>query len=254
MPKEVLVALIAVGGVMFTQLITYIISRQSARDLRVNIDREIEIIKKLRSDSAEAQQLERHVKASIQKLIERDERRERLVSALMTAAPVPILTAVSLGVGVWREHTDSPTLQAFLAVVFWGIFGLILGLATWSVWGSIKNIYSFAQYWVPTVRRKQVMRRRVKKSQRRLAKTQRGAQELEEKFAARKDSIIATGGPEEWEAITESLRTAAANRETVATELTELAREIRNIKPAREYRELYRRLIKESEAADSVDR
>jgi hypothetical protein len=56
--KEVVVALITVGGVVLTQFVTYLISRQDVNDLRVNISREIEIICKLQPGTEEASMLE----------------------------------------------------------------------------------------------------------------------------------------------------------------------------------------------------
>lgn len=55
---EVVTALIVVSGVVLTQFVTYLISRQNANDLRVNISREIDIIRKLQPGTEEASKLE----------------------------------------------------------------------------------------------------------------------------------------------------------------------------------------------------
>jgi hypothetical protein len=94
-PSEVLVAaIITVGG---TQFGAYLISRQNANDLRVNIDREVDIIRKLQPGAEETAKLEAHVRASVAKLIYRDERRERLFDVTRRFAPLTLVWSAMLG-------------------------------------------------------------------------------------------------------------------------------------------------------------
>ena len=130
MPKEVAVALIAVSGVIFTQIVTYAISRQSANDLRTNISREIDIIRKLKAGSDEALALERHVTASVNKLITRDERRESISEIIWSSAPLPLIALTVWGLDVWHRHGIPSELQYAVVALYWflvAIGGLLIG-------------------------------------------------------------------------------------------------------------------------------
>lgn len=234
MPKEVIAALIAAGAVIFTQLVTYAISRQSARDLRVNIDREIEIIKKLRPESDEAKQLERHVKASIAKLITRDERREQLLDILATSAPIPLLAAATLGLGFWRERGVPTGLSPLVTMLYWGIFGLLLCQAGWSGWRFGKFLYEFSYTWFLALRRKRAMNRVIKDAKRGLANGRGEIQDLIETLHGVKDKIIESVGEDGWESIITIANRSIEHYNDAEAEVAEIERDVKDLKPARQ--------------------
>jgi hypothetical protein len=83
MGAQVVAAIIAVSGVLIQVLVTYLISRQGANDLRVGIDRELSILTRLDPKTVEAEKLNAHVRANINALVSRDIRREVLVEGLV---------------------------------------------------------------------------------------------------------------------------------------------------------------------------
>ncbi|GAB3227076.1 hypothetical protein [Mycolicibacterium hippocampi] len=145
MPTEVVVAIIAVCGVVLTQVVTYAISRQNANDLRANIDREVDIIGKLQPTSDEAKKLEAHVRASIGKLIHRDERREQLVDIIWTFAPLFLVSSMLLGLQWWRQRGVPEVIGPGVAVVYYGLFAFWVLLALRYLWQSARLIYSLAK-------------------------------------------------------------------------------------------------------------
>jgi DNA-directed RNA polymerase specialized sigma24 family protein len=73
---EIAVALIAATGVGVQATVSYLVNRRTAIDLRTNIGREIDIVRKLQPSSPEAQQLETHIKDAVEKLISTEQKRD----------------------------------------------------------------------------------------------------------------------------------------------------------------------------------
>lgn len=251
MPKEVVAALIAVGGVIFTQLITYAISRQSARDLRVNIDREIEIIKKLRPGSDEAQRLELHVKASIDKLIARDERREQLLEILATSAPIPVLAAAALGLGFWREHGVPPGLSPLVTMLYWGLFGLLLYQVWLSGWRFGKFLFAFLQAWVHVMRRRRAMMQIIKMTKRSLAEGRQELQGLIATLHGLEEKVIQSAGQDGWDTLIQLVNNSLAHHDIAETEIAQVERDMKALKPARQLLKIMRQRGGDPEAPPS---
>lgn len=152
MPKEVVVALIAVAGVSLTQMVTYAISRQNANDLRVNIDREINIIRKLHPGSEEAVKLVNHIKASVSKLIYRDERREQLAELVRSLAPIVVLGVIVAALDWWRRDGVPELLSLAVAIVFYGLFVMWAWLTLVYVWQVIRLLIVSAQILLLKIR------------------------------------------------------------------------------------------------------
>ena len=233
-PKEVVVALIAVGGVILTQLVTYTISRQGARDLRLNISREIDIIKKLRADSTEAKLLEAHVKTSIEKLITRDERRELILQTLMTAAPAPVIVVAVYGLGAWKAHGVPEALNPLVTFVYWFLIGGLAYLSVRTVWGAARIIWTLVRGWASITWAKFTMRRRLRKLRRRLADTSSTAKELMAKVSAHEGEIIEAVGQDDWNAIAEVANNFEKDRVETEKEIEDIERDIKAVKPARQ--------------------
>lgn len=140
-----MVALIAVGGVVLTQFVTYLISRQNANDLRVNISREIDIIRKLQPSTEETSKLEAHVRASVAELIYRDERREQLAELIWTFAPLILASAAVVGLGVWRQHGVPAMLGPTVAILYYSLGAISAWLFLRYLWGLLKVAYSYTR-------------------------------------------------------------------------------------------------------------
>jgi hypothetical protein len=141
--KDVVVALITVGG---TQFVTYLISRQNANDLRVNISREIEIIRKLQPGT-EASTLEAHVKAGVAKLIYRDEGREQLLEVLWRFAPLILVSAAGCGLQLWRHQGVPAMLGPAVAILYYGLVAMTGWLFLRYVWGLLKLAYGYTRFY-----------------------------------------------------------------------------------------------------------
>jgi hypothetical protein len=128
--------------------VTYLISRQNANDLRVNVDREIEIIRKLQSSTAEASKLEAHVSASVDKLIYRDERRERLFDVISRFAPLILVSSAALGLQVWRRYGAPEVLGLPVAIVYYALYAIGGWLLGRYVWGLLRLAYTYTRLGV----------------------------------------------------------------------------------------------------------
>lgn len=97
-------ALIAAAGVLVQASVTYWISRNSAKDMRLNIDRELTILGKLDPESSEAKKLDEHVRANIRKLTRRDFIRDIAVEGLVRLGFLYVVLAAWFGLDFWRAH------------------------------------------------------------------------------------------------------------------------------------------------------
>jgi hypothetical protein len=163
--NEVLLGLIAVCGVLATPVVSYVISRQSANDLRANIDKEIVIIRKLAPGSPEVAKLEAHVTSSIDKLIERDERRARLIDVVRSAGPLPLLWLLIVIFSVWRQHPPAGW-SASIEVVYWTIVVVFALAALRYSWTLLKLTLFVARHWIEMMSHKIDLRIRLFKLKR----------------------------------------------------------------------------------------
>ena len=207
MNTDIWVALIAAGtgwgGILLT---TYLVRRQAANDLRANIDREIEIAKKLRPDSGEVRMLELHISKSISALIGRESRRESNSETFAVTSTILGTSVALYALDFWRRHGVPELLHTPVEVVYWTLwafYGLIF-------FGSLIRLFSATKtgvkygYW----------RTRLVFSKARLAWWKRKTKRAEQIFAVRraydayiqqwaienKDALIAEYGQEEYDA------------------------------------------------------
>jgi hypothetical protein len=127
---EIVVALIATAGTIGGVLVTsYFVSRQAVRDLRLNVTREIDIVRRLRTGSDEAVMLEQHISKNIRTLIDRDARRERNSREAYLFGSLLVLTFGLIGLGRWRESGVPELIRWPVEFVYWSLwvfYGLIL--------------------------------------------------------------------------------------------------------------------------------
>jgi hypothetical protein len=125
MTTDIWVALLAVAGVITQVVVTYLISRQSANDLRANIGRDIDIAGNLPSED-DATKLRNDIGAEIDALIARDEHREREGEILRSVVPIPLVVLVLWELALWREQGLPADLSGPVWVAFW--FFIVLGV------------------------------------------------------------------------------------------------------------------------------
>jgi hypothetical protein len=209
---KIVVALIAVAGVVTQVVVTYLINRQSANDLRTNIAREIDIIQKLRPDSSEATTLEGHVRKSISELIARDERRDRIRSIIATFGPLPLIGLVLWGLRVWGQHGIPKDLVVPVHLIAGLLAGFCLGTVFVLAWQVLRFFYlisklslSHVRLWWLRVKSWWLNRKRVK-AERRLEEVKPtffAMREYDRKvmdaMISRKDELIEERGQEWWD-------------------------------------------------------
>jgi hypothetical protein len=217
---KIVVALIAVAGVVTQVVVTYLINRQSANDLRTNIAREIDIIQKLRPDSSEAMTLEGHVRKSIRELIARDERRDLISSIIATFGPLPLIGLVLWGLRVWGQHGIPKDLVVPVQIIAGFLVGFGIGAAFLLAWQVLRLFYlisqlslSYVQLWWVQVKTWWSVRVKTRWLNRKRVKLERHIEELKPKFFARreydrkvmdvmmsrKDELIEERGQEWWD-------------------------------------------------------
>jgi hypothetical protein len=140
MSEKITVALIVFGGVIVTQAVGYLIARQAANDLGANIDREIDIIRKLRPGTTEVTSLEAHVKASIAKLIYRDKRRQQLTDLIAESAPPLITIALAVGIQAWQQHGIPDLLRVPVNIATYTLFAVTVLFSVRYLWDLLKYV------------------------------------------------------------------------------------------------------------------
>jgi Flp pilus assembly protein TadB len=204
---KIVVALIAAGAVVTQVVVTYLVNRQSANDLRTNIAREIDIIRKLSPDSGEVTKLDGHVRKSINDLIARDERRDRTSEIIWTVGPLQVTGFAIYGLSVWIQHGLPKDLRVLILALFWALVVIcgVLGLRFY--WQVLRFLYLIIYT--------RVLRVKTWRLERKLAKTKREMEELKPKVVAvveygralgefltsHKDEIIETTGQEGWDEV-----------------------------------------------------
>ena len=211
MRTEIVVALIGAGALSVQVVANYLINRQSANDLRTNIDREIDIIRKLRPGSDEARKLQEHVSTSINNMIDRDQRRD-LASENLRISGLSVVVALAFyGLGVWREHGVPKDLRVIVDVLYWGLILLLLAI----LWQAARYYYFTIRRWFRIWRAKrEIAKLEKKKAEMKAAmKAEMKAEKAKgfsiidasrkrmEALAPFKAQIIDTAGQEAWDEI-----------------------------------------------------
>jgi hypothetical protein len=209
--KEIVVALIAVSGVVLTQFVTYVLGRQARRDLRANIDREIDILRKLRPESNEAGKLEKHITWSIDDLIWRDERRERLSNVGRNFGPLLVIGWALWALGIWRNHGVPKDLSSLITSVYWGLFANFVLIGGLLIWDAGKYAYWRVRFAVAKVRGWFLDRKLAKLGAQAKALNEHGeaieavGRQRIQAIMAIRDQVIAKLGQEEWDPIARDL-------------------------------------------------
>lgn len=204
---KIVVALIAVAGVVTQVVVTYLINRQSANDLRTNIAREIEIISKLRPGSDEVAVLESHVRKSINELMARDERRDRNSEIIRSAAPTQLVAWSAYGLYVWLRHGPPQILRPLVWGVFWPLVAVAVLLTLRVYWQLARSLYLAFGTGVLKIKT-WFAKRRLAKMKRQLEELKPIAQavaeharEVEQIIDSQKDEIISEQGQAAWDEI-----------------------------------------------------
>lgn len=141
--------LTVVGALLGTWLTTWLVGRQSARDLRTNVDRDIEILSKLKSDSEEAKLLSQNISKGIAELVGQDDQRRRRAQQDYSASWLFGLFSVTsfavVGLATWRSQGFWEPLRYPLEGIYWGLWfayailliRVLLRLLSWTK-GGIK--------------------------------------------------------------------------------------------------------------------
>jgi len=129
MSPAIIVPLIAFGGVIVTQIFGLVINRMNANDLRSNIDRDIDIIRRLDPDAAVTRRLAAHVRNNIYTVISRDKRRSRVMPGLRKSFIGFAITAAVLVLDSWRDHHPPGDVKDKIDIVFWPLFVLMFIVA-----------------------------------------------------------------------------------------------------------------------------
>lgn len=145
MSEKIVVGLLVFGGVVLTQAVGYLISRQAANDVRANIDREIDIIRKLRPGTTEATLLEAHVSDSVAKLIYRDKRRQQLTDLFRSFAPLLLVLAAANGMEVWQQHGVPERLKVPVAVAYYTLLAAMVLFSVRYLWDLLKIAYLYTR-------------------------------------------------------------------------------------------------------------
>ncbi len=208
MQTEIWVALIAVVGVLTQVLLTYLVSRQSANDLRTNIDRQIEIVRKLNPGSSAAIKLEQHIDVSLDELITRDTRRWAISRVAWSSAPGPALGLALWGIYVWNKHGIPEDLRYPVVGLSGFLLGLLGGVVVVTIVQIARVVWLTVRYGYLRLTKWRLQRRFNKlREKNRVMRAYR--KELTEwrreamaQMTAHKDELIAEHGQQWWDDMT----------------------------------------------------
>jgi hypothetical protein len=114
MNTDIVVALIGAGALLAGQLL---VRRQATKDLRANIDRDVNIVRRLNPESAEAKLLEQHIRSNIVKLITRE--RRQTPNEIWVFGSFSVTSFAIAGLGWWRGHGVPEVLRVPVEVFYW---------------------------------------------------------------------------------------------------------------------------------------
>ena len=233
MRTEIEVALIAGGFAVIQVVVSYLTSRQTANDLRTNIGRDIEIVRKLRPDSDEVARLESHIAENIADLITRDERRARLGDIVRSIGPALLLAVVAGSLTQWLAQggvSDKVKGPVDVIILITGPAALVFGSAV--LWRYLRYLYWNARlswrqattWWAKRATWKAWHETRALVEQ---------AEQLAKLVEAHKAEIIAKAGQEAWDkiaALIEEMKVQAAKGQEIETQLKALDERYRRLR------------------------
>lgn len=212
---EIVVAIIGAIGLAVQVLANVIVARQSANDELTNIDRKIELARKLNPAADDRKKLEEHIARSIDKIVERDWRRDQNrtgigISMVLLSSGV-ILAALSVWVDSGVPRVMNQLVHGLLlgsAIIF-----ALSGVAM--VWVMLREIWHWGRYlWRRGDLNRQLwLNRRRDRKNRREFEDITGEKALAGKAFYRqlldaaephKVAIIAKVGQEQWDAVVAS--------------------------------------------------
>lgn len=205
MNSGIAAALIAVTGVGIQVLVSYLISRQTANDIRANIAREIDIVAKLRFGSPEAVKLEDHVSSSIDELLTRDRRRKINGELLRSFAPLPTALLLIAGTRAWRTHGILLELRTLVEVAYWALLLTTVILGVRFLWEAAIYAYLVAAIGINYVRlgwlklHTAVLQRRLRRTEADFLEIRDWGKRTSVELHERKDELIGRLGPQWWQ-------------------------------------------------------
>lgn len=168
MNTELWVALIALGGVLAGQVVTWLIARQSRSDDRDVISKDLQILKQLQPGTDTHRQFEKRVQKNITRLITRQNNRDFFWEAFAFLVPklyyvILLLTGSYLLTTGESHELEGVGLGAIAVVVLAVVFWLI---------GSRGVIRAWMK-WVPLWVQKNYLKWKVSRADKRFAKGQK---------------------------------------------------------------------------------
>jgi hypothetical protein len=217
---QIVVALIAAGGLLTANLLAaFLLNRQKAKDLRSNIEREIDIVRKLQPGSDETVKLERHISRSIDDLIAREERRAQSSVTWWKIGAMAAVTFSIVGLVLWRERGVPERFHVTVEVAYWALwvtYAVFIGQAIVALYRVVKPVVDLGVNGVRLLKaraRLLLINRTIKASERRIKEAQARIDALQAEFQMRreyskyvvavleenKDAYIAKHGQQHWD-------------------------------------------------------
>lgn len=188
---QVWVAVVAGAFVIGQALLGhYLANARESRDLRASLERDVELLKKLRPGSHEARLLERHVSIGIGKLVWSEQRRAPMKRATWLNTASLGVFFLMLPLAIWRWLGVPPAIDPLVtaALVVMAVVGVLLIAATW--WEIIQ--------YRRKLRRGQLSDPDVKQRARRHVALTLLDAETDSMLLAHKDEIVAAYGMGQW--------------------------------------------------------
>jgi len=206
MNTDIVVALIAAGAVLGgTMLGNFLLGRQKANDLRTNIEREVDIVRKLRPGSDEVVLLEKHISRNILELVTRDLQRGRSSGDLWLFLSIAATSMFLYAMGIWRESGIWEPIRPWVEVVYWGLWAVYALLMLRGVIYFLKLGKIGVKFGVLVARlglgkvRLAWLKHRSKKLRREFEVRRAYAAYMKDWMEANKGEIVAATGQEWWD-------------------------------------------------------
>jgi hypothetical protein len=203
---EIVVALIAATGVCVQATLSYLVNRRNAIDLRSNIDREIDIVRKLQPGSGEAERLERHIKDAIDKLISGDEKRDSASAIMRLPVRMSLIALALYGLATWRTAGVFQWLKPIVEILYWCLWAAFAVLLLQVIVVSIGFLRELSKPFIKAFRYfKALIRVKFSEKYDRAMGDYQNMRAYEEGLVdllqANKEDFIAKNGQEWWETI-----------------------------------------------------
>ncbi|MCB0929864.1 MAG: hypothetical protein KDB70_18595 [Mycobacterium sp.] len=198
MSGQIWVAVIA-GAVVIGQVFlgNHLATARESRDLRAAIERDIDILRKLRPGTYEARVLEHHVSRGIARSVKEDEMRFILAPLVKLKAPTVIVLVLMFALAVWQSLGMSETVRPTVDLVTWfvtGLAGILIVMALVVIADVLGDLWPDRRAFA----RDRTARDRRNRVNLTLEALQLNAA-TEAELDARRDEIIGAFGQEHWD-------------------------------------------------------